>query len=182
MRAAGERLLRNYPGFHSVAGRAEATTLTDQSVDFVVAGQAFHWFDRQEARSEFCRILKPAGWVMLVWNEREDQATPFLMAYEQLLQRYATDYVQVNHKQVDDAALTDFYGVQGFKAKTFSQRQDFDYAGVQGRLLSSSYTPEVGHPDYEPMLAELSKVFQAHEINGWVRFEYTTRMYYGRLS
>ncbi|HED03359.1 MAG TPA: class I SAM-dependent methyltransferase [Candidatus Fraserbacteria bacterium] len=182
MRAAGERLLRNYPGFHSVAGRAEATTLADQSVGFVVAGQAFHWFDRQKARSEFCRILRPAGWVMLVWNEREDRATPFLMAYEQLLQRYATDYVQVNHKQVDEATLADFYGVQGFKSETFSQRQDFDYAGVRGRLLSSSYTPEVGYPDYEPMLAELSKVFQAHEINGRVRFEYTTRMYYGQLS
>ena len=182
MRAAGERLLRNYPGFHSVAGRAEATSLAEHSVDFVVAGQAFHWFDRQKAQNEFFRILKPTGWVMLVWNNRETGATPFLMAYEQLLQRYATDYVQVNHKQVDEAALADFYGVHGFKSKTFSHRQEFDYLGLQGRLLSSSYTPEAGHPNYEAMLVELSKAFQAHELNGRVRFEYRTKMYYGQFA
>jgi SAM-dependent methyltransferase len=182
MREAGEHLLRDYSGFHSVAGRAEATTLADQSVDFVVAGQAFHWFDLRKARSEFLRILKPAGWVMLVWNEREAGATPFLVAYERLLQRYATDDARLRYKQVYDTTLADFYGVHGFKSRTFSHRQDFDYAGVQGRLLSSSYTPEAGHLNHEPMLAELSRIFRAHQINGRVTLEYTTRMYYGRLT
>jgi SAM-dependent methyltransferase len=182
MRAAGERLLRDYPGFHSVAGRAEATTLADQSVDFVVAGQAFHWFDRQQARTEFLRILRPTGWVMLVWNKRETQATPFLVAYEQLLEQYALDYAQVNHKQVDDAALADLYGAHGFKVKTFDHGHDLDYASLQGRLLSSSYAPEAGHPQHEPMLAELARIFQAHQVNGRVGFAYTTQMYYGQLS
>mgnify|MGYP001179609542 CR=1 FL=1 len=182
MRAASEERLCTYPGFHSVAGRAEATTLADQSVDFVVAGQAFHWFDRPKARHEFFRILQRAGWVMLVWNEREIRTTPFLMAYDQLLHRHATDYAQVDHKQVDEAILADFYGPHGFKSRSFSQRQAFDYAGVLGRLLSSSYAPEAGHPNYEPMLVELSRIFQAHEVNGQVGFEYTTRMYYGQLS
>ncbi|MBI5593210.1 MAG: class I SAM-dependent methyltransferase [Deltaproteobacteria bacterium] len=182
MRVAGERIWQNHPGFRSVSGRAEATTLSDHSVDFIVAGQAFHWFDRQKARSEFFRILKPTGWVMLVWNEREIRATPFMTAYEQLLQRYATDYVQMNHKQVDEAALSGFYGEPGFKPKTFINRQDFDYAGVQGRLLSSSYSPESGHPDYKPMLVELAKIFRAHAVNGLVGFEYTTKIYYGQLN
>jgi ubiquinone/menaquinone biosynthesis C-methylase UbiE len=181
MREAGERILQNYPGFRSVAGRAEATTLADHSVDLIAAGQAFHWFDREKARGEFFRILKPNGWVMLVWNERETQDTPFLRAYEGLLQRYATDYAQVDHRQVDEAALTAFYGEQRFESKTFSHAQDFDHAGLQGRLLSSSYTPEAGHHDYEPMLAELTKIFQEFEVDGLVRVKYTTRMYYGKL-
>jgi hypothetical protein len=104
------------------------------------------------------------------------------MAYEQLLERYALDYAWVNHKQVDQAAVADFYGVHGFKIKTFDHRQDLDYAGVQGRLLSSSYAPEAGHPNYEPMLAELAKVFQAHQVDGRVGFAYTTKMYYGQLN
>ena len=70
MREAGERLLEGYPRFQSVAGRAEATTLPEQSVDFVTAGQAFHWFDRNKAKAEFSRILKAGGWVVLAWNER----------------------------------------------------------------------------------------------------------------
>ena len=70
MREAGERLLEGYPHFQSIAGRAEATTLPEQSVDFVTAGQAFHWFDRKKAKAEFSRILKARGWVVLAWNER----------------------------------------------------------------------------------------------------------------
>src|SRR5437764_1020077 len=60
MREAGARLLAAYPAFTSVDGTAEATTLPDQSVDFVTAGQAFHWFEPVAARREFARILRPA--------------------------------------------------------------------------------------------------------------------------
>jgi ubiquinone/menaquinone biosynthesis C-methylase UbiE len=68
MRGAGERRLGDHPRFTSVAGTAEATTLQDASVDLATAGQAFHWFDPKLARTEFARILKPGGWVVLVWN------------------------------------------------------------------------------------------------------------------
>lgn len=182
MREAAEKLLAKYPGFRNIAGRAESTTLTDHSVDFAVVGQAFHWFDLQKARREFLRILKPSGWVMVVWNEREYQTTPFLIAYDQLLQRYAPDYAREKHKRIYDTALTDFYGACGFIERTFSYLQELDYAGVKGRMLSSSYTPEPSHPNHAPMIAELSKIYQAHEINGRVTFEYITRMYYGRLT
>jgi SAM-dependent methyltransferase len=182
MREAGERLLGNQPGFYSLDGRAEATGLPGHSVDFVTAGQAFHWFDRVKASNEFKRILKPAGWVVLVWNERDTQSTPFLAAYERLLRRYGTDYEQVDHLQVDEAELHEFYGPHGFDSRTFRNRQVFDYAGARGRLLSSSYTPEPGYPDHEPMLTELLRIFQDNQENGRVALEYTTAMYYGRLQ
>src|SRR5262249_48825647 len=68
MREAGERLLAKFPKFTSVDGKAEATTLADRSVDCVTAAQAAHWFDRSAARKEFARILKPHGWLVLLWN------------------------------------------------------------------------------------------------------------------
>lgn len=182
MREAGERLLGKQPGFHSVDGRAEATGLPGHSVQFVTAGQAFHWFDRAKASTEFKRILMPAGWVVLVWNERDTLSTPFLAAYERLLRRYGTDYEQVDHLQVDEAELREFYGPHGFELRAFRNRQVLDYAGARGRLLSSSYTPEPGHPDHEPMLAELARLFKDHQENGRVVFEYTTAMYYGQLQ
>jgi ubiquinone/menaquinone biosynthesis C-methylase UbiE len=182
MREAGERLLQPYPNFQSVDGRAEATTLAERSVDFVTAGQAFHWFDLEPTRAEFQRILKPKGWVVLIWNERDTTSTPFLRAYEQLLEDYATDYAQVNHKNVDEKMLEDFYGTSAFKLKKFNNQQAFDYEGLKGRLLSSSYTPEVGHPQHALLLAELHKIFQAHQVNGRVAFDYKTLMYYGRLK
>ena len=95
---------------------------------------------------------------------------------------FAIDYPKVDHRQVDLAALSAFYGPDGFQSKTFHYQQDFDFDGVRGRLLSSSYAPEADHPDYEPMLAELHKIFQAHQSNNRVAFSYITRMHYGRLS
>ena len=181
MREAGERLLSGYTNFTSVDGTAEATTLPDHSVGFVTAGQAFHWFDRARARVEFARILLPDGWVVLMWNDRQTATTPFLSAYEQLLLTYALDYAAVNHKQIDEAVLGDFFSAGGFKTATFANRQIFDFAGLKGRLLSSSYTPEPGHSSYEPILEHLGAIFAAHQKHGKVAFEYVTVVFYGQL-
>ena len=102
MRAAGERLLAAFPKFTSTAGTAETTTLSHQSVDFVTAAQAAHWFDRARARREFVRILKPGGWLVLLWNERVTDSTKFLRDYEQLLLTYGTDYQDIRHERPTD--------------------------------------------------------------------------------
>jgi ubiquinone/menaquinone biosynthesis C-methylase UbiE len=182
MRGAAERLLKDYPRFRSVAAKAEETALPDHSVDFITAGQAFHWFDREKTRVEFARILRPGGWIALIWNERVVDTTPFLVAYEQLLKDYSTDYEQVDHRRIDAAVIREFFGSDNFRLKQFKNVQVFDYEGVKGRLLSSSYAPEEGHPKYEPMMAELQRIFQAHQAEGKVIFEYVTQMYYGQLS
>ena len=119
MRDAGKRILQNYDGLHNVPGKAEDTTLADHSIDLIAAGQAFHWFDVEKTRAEFLRILKPGGYAMLIWNDRDTKATPFLIAYEQLLQQYATNYAEVNHKQFDDAALGHFFRPLGLKLLIF---------------------------------------------------------------
>ncbi len=181
MREAAERLLKDYPHFQSVAATAEETTLTRHSVDFITAGQAFHWFDREKTRAEFARILKPQGWVTLLWNERLTGTTEFLVAYEQLLKDYSTDYEQVDHRRIDAGMIREFFGSGYFRLKQFKNIQVFDYEGVKGRLLSSSYAPEEGHPNYEPMLAELQRIVQVYQGDGKVIFEYVTQMYYGQL-
>jgi SAM-dependent methyltransferase len=180
MREAAERLLGGRPRFHSVAAQAEATTLAESSVDFITAGQAFHWFDREKTGAEFARILKPRGWVSLIWNERV-VTTPFLVAYEQLLKDYSTDYEQVDHRRIDEGVIQDFFSDGHFTLKQFENRQVFDYEGIEGRLLSSSYAPEAGHPKHEPMISELQRIFRAHEAGGKVVFEYITQMYYGQM-
>jgi SAM-dependent methyltransferase len=182
MREAAERLLKDYPRFRSVAARAEETTLDDAGVDFVTAGQAFHWFDREKTRGEFSRILKPRGWVALIWNERVTTTTQFLVAYEQLLKDYSTDYEQVDHRRIDDEVIRDFFGSDDFWLKQFKNIQVFNYEGLKGRLLSSSYAPEEGLPNYEPMLAELERIFQTYQDEGRIVFEYVTQMYYGQLN
>jgi SAM-dependent methyltransferase len=181
MRAAGERLLAEFPTFTSVGGSAEETGLPSQSVDFVTAAQAAHWFDRPRSRHEFVRILKPGGWLALMWNERITDSTPFLRDYEQLLLNYGTDYQEIRHEHTT-AEINEFFDPAPFEERVFDMRQEFDYAGVEGRLLSSSYAPGPEHPQHQPMLHELRRIFDARAINGRATFEYKTRLYFGQLS
>jgi ubiquinone/menaquinone biosynthesis C-methylase UbiE len=180
MRESGSQQLKAFSGVKLVAGTAEATTLDSASVDFVTAAQAAHWFDPARAREEFARILKPGGWCILIWNERRTSSTPFLRAYEKLLLTYGTDYKEVRHERTT-AAIHEFFAPSRYDERVFDLRQQFDYEGLAGRLLSSSYAPLEGHPNYGPMMQELKRTFLDHAETGKVEFEYDTRVFYGHL-
>ena len=182
MRTAGERSLEAYPRFSSVEGTAEATSLPDASVDLITAAQAFHWFNLQPTRTEFLRILKPGGWIALIWNDRQIDTTPFLREYEALLQTFATDYAQVRHKELDLARVRAFIGSDAVTMTVLPNRQVFDFEGLLGRLLSSSYAPEMGHPQHEPMRKRLEEIFRGQADGGTVAFDYHTQVYLAQLS
>jgi ubiquinone/menaquinone biosynthesis C-methylase UbiE len=181
MRRAGEEFLKNYPRFTSVAGTAEATTVADHSVDIITAAQAAHWFDREKARREFIRILKPGGWTVLLWNERRTDSTPFLREYERLLLTYGTDYQEVRHERTT-AEIAGFFAPSPFLSRALDMRQEVDYPALEGRLLSSSYTPTPDDARYESMLRELRRIFDSYQVHGRVSLEYNTLVYCGQLS
>ncbi|HKO98437.1 MAG TPA: class I SAM-dependent methyltransferase [Pyrinomonadaceae bacterium] len=181
MRAAGERLLSSFAEFVSIEGSAEATTLDSKSVDFITAGQAFHWFDRDAAKTEFKRILKPKGWVVLVWNERLTESTAFLREYEKLLLQYGTDYQEIRHENVENE-IAGFFSPQPFQLQNLPNLQRFDLEGLKGRVFSSSYVPEPGHPKFAPLESRLVEIFNIHNQGGEVAFEYVTKIFYGQLS
>lgn len=182
MRETAEKLLKKYWKFRSVNGCAEDTTLLRRSVDFITVGQAFHWFKIEKAQLEFSRILKPGGWIVLLWNERLTDATPFLQAYERLLLKYSIDYQQVDHRNVNNRKLDSFFGRGKYGIKIFKNSQEFDFNGLKGRLLSSSYIPMEEHSQYESMISELKAIFKSHKQAGRVCFEYDTKVYFGRLE
>ena len=183
MRWAGERFLAKYDRFASIDATAEATTLPNRSVNFVTAGQAFHWFDPTPTRAEFARVLRPDGWVVLVWNARKKEATSFLGDYERMLENYGTDYAEVAHgRRGSSEEIQDFFAPDSFQTTTFENQQVFDFAGLKGRLLSSSYVPNEGEEGYTEMLQELERIFHVHEKNGKVVFEYDTKVHYGQLD
>lgn len=179
MRLAGERLLATEPKFHSTEGRAESTGLRECSVDIVTAGQAFHWFDVPAARSEFRRILKPPGWVAVVWNERLVTGR-FLEEYESLLHQYAPEYAQVDHRRIDARAMDDFFEGPNWKLATFPNEQQFDLAGVLGRLKSSSYAPAVGTQAYTKITDALTTLFADCQQDGHIAFLYETKVFVGQ--
>ena len=180
MRAAGDEYLASYDSFVSIDAAAEATTLEDATIDFVTAGQAFHWFEPAAARREFARILKPEGWVVVMWNDREMNST-FATAYEDLLVKFGNDYKRVRESYPELPAMQDFFAGGSVQKRTVPNAQTMDWDGLAGRLRSSSYAPQEGHPHHEPMMTALDELFRAHHVDGRVKMEYATHVYYGRL-
>jgi len=179
MRAAAEARLQCYPNFHSLEGSAEATTLAPASVDLLVAGQAFHWFDASRARAEALRVLRADAAAALLWNERPSEASAFLAEYESLLLKHAADYARITASRADPAAMRGFLG-EAMELAAFPNEQVLDFAGLQGRLMSSSYAPEPGHPQYQPMMAGLREIFARHQHDGHIVMPYSTLVYFSR--
>jgi ubiquinone/menaquinone biosynthesis C-methylase UbiE len=180
MRASAENSLGELPNFESVNGAAEATTLDAASVDFVTAAQAFHWFDARAARTEFARILKPGGWLVLLWNMRRIDTTPFLRELERILRAYGTDYEHVAADNPGQELMAEVFP-RGHGTRSFAHEQVLNYEALRGRWLSASYVPLAGHPHHEPMFDALRRAFDEHQRDGVVRIEYEAVAYYGQL-
>ena len=180
MRIAGEEYLASYDGFSSIDGSAEATTLDDSSVDFVTAGHSFHWFEPQVARREFVRILKPAGWMVIAWNDRRMEEAPFTRDYENILERFGVDYKTVKASYPEAERIRGF--LSDFAHQDLPNHQVLDWESLTGRMRSSSFTPTEGHPNFAPMMEELRRLFDAYQQDGQVRMDYFTRVYYGHLK
>ena len=180
MREEAEASLAVFSNFHSVNATAEATTLADHSVDLVTAAQAFHWFDPIATKREFHRILKPGGWVLVVFNTRVVDANAFSIGYEELLRTRAVDYTRVDHRLVDAGRLGAFFGAYEEWHHRWIKRHDVD--GVVGLSGSSSYTPTRDHPAHDAFYAALRELFAAHAHDGHVEILYETEAYLGRVS
>jgi SAM-dependent methyltransferase len=180
MRAAGESILAKYSKFESIDATAEATTLSDNSVGMIVAGQAFHWFDRGKVRAEFQRILKLKGWVVLIWNGFHVETSALNNGYQDIVVRYGTDYEEVA-REITGVDVEPFFAPNPCKLARFAFKQYFDFAGLRGRLLSSSYAPNTDDPRFDEMISELRALFDANQRHGQVQFDYQTEVYYGQL-
>jgi SAM-dependent methyltransferase len=183
MRAAAERLLSKDANFVSLAGSAEQIPLPDGSVELSVAGQAFHWFEPKATRAEMVRILKPGGQAALIWNMRDIEGSSFQKAYEDLLLEFGTDFKQVDHQRnLTEDKLAAFFAPAAMQKASFANQQRFDYAGLRGRLLSSSYAPKEGSAGYAPLMAALGALFERFAVDDKVAFVYRTEVYHGALS
>lgn len=159
-------------------GRAEATYLPTQGADAVLAAQAFHWFDADAALREFHRLLRPGGWAILLWNER-DESDPFTAAYGAVI-RSAPEAkaVEMPRGQAGEPLLKSAL-FQDAERKVFRNEQTLNEEELVGRAFSASYAPREPAPA-AAFTAALQLVFAANQRQGNVVLRYETSVYVGR--
>jgi SAM-dependent methyltransferase len=159
-------------------GKAEATGLGDGCADLVLAAQAFHWFAADLALAEFHRVLKPEGWIVLMWNER-DESDPFTAAYGAII-RSAPSAARLEKQrgQAGEPLLTCPL-VRNARRVAFQHVQHLDEQGIIGRALSASYAPREPR-EVEAFVAALRDVFARFQEGGNVDMQYETSVYLGK--
>jgi ubiquinone/menaquinone biosynthesis C-methylase UbiE len=181
MRAAAETALSDDSCFTSVAGSAEDSGLESSSVDLITAAQAFHWFNSETARQEFSRVLKPGGQLALIWNKRKI-SQPFQQTYDAILRELAPEYGKVNHMNLTETDIQRFFATDSMQRIVLDNSQQLDFAGLLGRLKSTSYCPDEKSPQYMMLATELLSLFDQFAIDGKIAFEYDTELYIGQIS
>jgi SAM-dependent methyltransferase len=162
------------------AGRAEATGLPAGCADAVVSAQAFHWFEPEAALREFHRLLKPGGWVALMWNER-DARDPFTAAYGEVVAAApeAARMEQMRHGAGEPLLKSPLFS-EG-ECVLFPHSQLLDEEGMLGRALSVSYAPRQP-TERQKYAAGLRQVFARFQQAGQVVLQYETTVFAARRS
>jgi ubiquinone/menaquinone biosynthesis C-methylase UbiE len=180
MRLEGEHRLGRRPGFQSVAGTAESTTLAPGSVQAITCAQSFHWFDRTKTQPEFKRILRAPNLVLLIWNERSSE--DLMEEYDRILEESTPDYRRVSQRNISDADVAEFFAPAPVELFRFPHAQRLNQEAFIGRVLSSSYVPNVGQPGHDTVMEKMGAFFEKHAQAGSLDFLYQTRVYLARLN
>lgn len=181
MRTQAERESIDVESLSYLKGTAEETLLLDKVADVVLCAQAFHWFRPEESLAEFKRILKPGGWVVLMWNER-DESDRFTKAYGDLLRQLPdTLSVEVPRGRAGQALLdSKIFSKQQLK-EFHGNKQVVDADGLIGRAFSASYAPK-GAMESEQFTMKLRQLFKEFQQDGKVSLRYQTNLYIGQST
>lgn len=162
-------------------GTSEDTGLPDQSTELITAAQAAHWFDPLPTVREFRRVLKPSGYVLLLWNDWRGKQHPFNEAYGQTIRRFyrdGDDPAQIN--RVPESEIPEFMP-GGYETRTFENPHTLSRAQLHALAGSVSYLPHPTDPLHEPMTQALDEIFNLYQQGGQVSFFYCTHVFLGQV-
>lgn len=182
MRKVAEKNLGKKPGFISINGTAENTTLEKESVDYITAAQSFHWFDRWSFKQECKRILRSKGKVILIWNSR-DETSELVRKIDVINKKYCPNFSgsasgMRGAKNTND--FDDFFQ-NGYRENCFQNNLIFTKEGFIGLHLSASYRLETGDSNYWNYINELTEFFDLYSTNGILEMPNLTRSYTGTV-
>jgi SAM-dependent methyltransferase len=180
----GQKLSQTGGTLRFVCGTGEETALPAASADLVLSAQAFHWFDQSLALTEFHRILKPGGWVVLMWNERNEE-DEFTRRYGDIFRTARQTAGVEGPRQKAGNALLDSALFEHRQRDLFVSTQPLDEDGLVGRAFSASYAPKES-PERARFEQALRALFQKYArvpepgLPPMVTVHYATSVYTGQ--
>jgi len=131
------KLIEAVPSAEALDGTAERIPLPNHSVDAVVVGQAFHWFDGVRAVSEIRRVLRPTGAVGMIWQAR-DPVRPWIKRLNEIIDR-----LDDGHPRFRTGAWRDAFDLvalfEPIEEASFSTVQRGGVETIVDRVASISY-------------------------------------------
>jgi len=178
MRAVAEEELGGNPNFISLPGQAEHLPMADASMDALTVGQALHWFQIEPARVEFLRVLKPDGWLAVVYNRAVEYANDLESAIEDVCQRH---FVSIGKAAEPPARVVRLFEGMEMRTVRFANSYQCGRETFIRALLNSSLAPEPGSERYLQAAAELGALFAFHAEGGVLTRKLETVVYSARL-
>lgn len=171
--------MKRVANFSARLKTASNTDLESNSIDFIVCAQSFHWFNVKAAKTEFLRILKDNGTVVLMWNSWQED-TDFGQDYTTLLKNHSTDYENVSRTNPDMTEKID-YLFDTYEKDVVEHSQYFDLEALKGRYLSSSYALLPDMDGHEAAMTAIEELFDKYASDGTIEFRYDCEIYHGSL-
>jgi SAM-dependent methyltransferase len=168
-------LERRVPGVVALAGTAERMPLTDGFVGAVTVGQAFHWFEQDEALREIYRVLRPGGGLALIWNAR-DERDAVQAALSGIFDEFEGDTPR--RKQREWRTLLPDSGLyERCERALFEHDQPVDEQGLIERVVSTSFIAAAPQAVRDEVEARVRAIARAAEQP--IRLSYMTELYLG---
>jgi SAM-dependent methyltransferase len=150
------------PGVEVLDGSAAAIPLDDASVDVATVAQAFHWFATTEAVDELARVIRPGGWLALIWNTRAP-ASAWTATIEAILDRHRGDAPKF---RADEprwlAPLRDSDRFDEVRSASFPHAVPMPPEAMAARIASTSYISALPDDERAAVLAEVLERWTPH--------------------
>ena len=173
--------LSHRDGFTAVNGTAESTTLPRASIDVIFCAQAFHWFNTAATAAEWRRVLRPYGYVVLVWNNI-DIAGKLEREYQDLMLAVATDKGDAIRASRGAQTRNVLFADGVAERIIVPNSQTLDYDGFVGRTESFSFAPKQDDPRHNTLMDGLRRLYDAYQADGQITLSYETVMIFGQLD
>lgn len=141
------------PGVHTVAATAEAVPLPSRCIDVIVCAQSFHWFDHDLALAEMARVLRPGGYLALVWNTR-DEGIPWVKKLGSIIG--GADRGDLT-PLTDPATRSEFFGP--VESRDFRFWQHLRRDELADLVRSRSYISVLPEHEQEDVLAKVGALY-----------------------